>query len=192
MGRVTAPEPLSSVHQLAEFVSGEAVLDEWLKQRGLKTVRLGAARTFVVCKTGTKQVAGFYSLATGSVNHTQATGNLRRNMPDPIPVIILARLAVDVSLRGNGLGADLLHDAVLRCYRVAENIGVRAIMVHALTEEAKAFYIHHGFKASQTQERTLFLRLPSRGKGRGRMRWAYLTRDRLHNIQFNIIYIMRT
>ena len=151
MGRVTAPEPLSSAHQLAEFVSGEAVLDEWLKQR---------ARTFVVCKTGTKQVAGFYSLATGSVNHTQATGNLRRNMPDPIPVIILARLAVDVSLRGNGLGADLLHDAVLRCYRVAENIGVRAIMVHALTEEAKAFYIHHGFKASQTQERTLFLRLP--------------------------------
>ena len=121
---------------------------------------LGAARTFVICKTGTKQVAGFYSLGTGSVNHTQATGNLRRNMPDPIPVIILARLAVDVSLRGNELGADLLHDAVLRCYRVAENIGVRAIMVHALTEEAKAFYIHHGFKASQTQERTLFLRLP--------------------------------
>ena len=160
MGRVTAPEPLSSVHQLAEFVSGEAVLDEWLKQRGLKNQALGAARTFVVCKTGTKQVAGFYSLATGSVNHTEATSNLRRNMPDPIPVIILARLAVDVSIRGNGLGADLLQDAVLRCYRVAENIGVRAIMVHALTEDAKAFYIHHGFKASQTQERTLFLRLP--------------------------------
>jgi len=81
-------------------------------------------------------------------------------MPDPIPVIILARLAVDVSFRGKGLGADLLHDAVLRCYRVAENIGVRAIMVHALTEEAKSFYIHHGFKPSQTQLRTLFLKLP--------------------------------
>ena len=81
-------------------------------------------------------------------------------MPDPIPVIILARLAVDVSYRGQGLGADLLHDAVLRCYRVAENIGVRAIMVHALTEEAKNFYLNHGFKASQTQERTLFLKLP--------------------------------
>lgn len=88
--------------------------------------------------------------ATGSVNHVEATGSLRRNMPDPIPVIILARLAVDVSFRGQGLGADLLHDAVLRCYRVAENIGVRAIMVHALTEEAKGFYLHHGFKASQT------------------------------------------
>ncbi|WP_256656886.1 GNAT family N-acetyltransferase, partial [Klebsiella quasipneumoniae] len=94
------------------------------------------------------------------LNHTEATGSLRRNMPDPIPVIILARLAVDVSLHGKGVGADLLHDAVLRCYRVAENIGVRAIMVHALTEEAKGFYTHHGFTASQTHERTLFLKLP--------------------------------
>jgi GNAT superfamily N-acetyltransferase len=160
VGRVTAPEALSSSHQLAEFVSGEVVLDDWLKQRGLKNQALGAARTFVVCKTGMKQVVGFYSLATGSVNHVETTGSLRRNMPDPIPVIILARLAVDVSFRGKGLGADLLHDAVLRCYRVAENIGVRAIMVHALTEEAKGFYLHHGFKASQTQERTLFLKLP--------------------------------
>ena len=99
-------------------------------------------------------------MATGSVNHPEATGSLRRNMTDPIPVIILARLAVDVSLHGKGVGADLLHDAVLRCYRVAENIGVRAIMVHALTEEAKGFYAHHGFKASQTHERTLFLKLP--------------------------------
>lgn len=160
MGFVTIPEPLSGTHQLAEFISGEVVLDDWLKHRGLKNQALGAARTFVICKKDTKQVAGFYSLATGSVNHTAATGNLRRNMPDPIPVIILARLAVDVSFRGKGLGADLLHDAVLRCYRVAENIGVRAIMVHALTEEARSFYIHHGFKASLTQERTLFLKLP--------------------------------
>lgn len=160
MGQVTAPEPLSNSHQLAEFVSGEVVLDDWLKQRGLKNQALGATRTFVICKTGSKQVAGFYSLATGSVNHTDASGSLRRNMPDPIPVIILARLAVDVSFRGKGLGADLLHDAVLRCYRVAENIGVRAIIVHALTEEAKNFYIHHGFKVSQTQPRTLFLKLP--------------------------------
>lgn len=109
---------------------------------------------------GDEASSWFYSLATGSVNHTETTGRLRRNMPDPIPVIILARLAVDVSLHGKGVGADLLHDAVLRCYRVAENIGVRAIMVHALTEEAKGFYTHHGFTASQTHERTLFLKLP--------------------------------
>ncbi|MCE0824684.1 GNAT family N-acetyltransferase [Buttiauxella sp. A2-C2_NF] len=165
MGLVTAPEPLTSSHQLAEFVSGESVLDDWLKQRGLKNHAYGAARTFVICKKESKQVAGFYSLATGSVNHTEATGGLRRNMPDPIPVIILARLAVDLSFRGKGLGADLLHDAVLRCYRVADNIGVRAIMVHALTEEAKQFYIHHGFKPLQTQERTLFFKLPKDVEG---------------------------
>lgn len=75
-------------------------------------------------------------------------------MPDPTPVIILARLAVDVSFSRKGPGADLLHDVVLRCYRVAENIRARAIMVHAVTEEAKRYYLHHGFKASQTQERT--------------------------------------
>lgn len=160
MGFVTQPEPLSSSHQLAKFVSGETVLDEWLKHRGLKNQVLGPARTFVICKQETKRVVGYYSLATGSVNHTEAMGNIRRNMPDPIPVIILARLAVDVSFHGKGLGADLLHNAVLRCYRVAENIGVRAIMIHALTDTARRFYLHHGFKASQTQERTLFLRLP--------------------------------
>ncbi|SIR26307.1 Acetyltransferase (GNAT) domain-containing protein [Enterobacter kobei] len=81
-------------------------------------------------------------------------------MPEPIPVIILARLAVDASYHGKGLGADLLHDAVLRIYRVAENIGVRAIMVHALSDAAKNFYLHHGFVVSNTQENTLFLRLP--------------------------------
>ncbi|MBW4241042.1 GNAT family N-acetyltransferase [Enterobacter roggenkampii] len=160
MGRVTAPAPLSSDHQVAEFISGEVVLDDWLRQKGLKNQGLEAARAFVVCKAETKHVVGFYSLATGSVNHVEATRNLRRNMPDSIPVIILARLAVDITFHGQGLGADLLHDAVLRCYRVAENIGVRAIMVHALTDEAKAFYIHHGFKVSQAQARTLFLRLP--------------------------------
>lgn len=154
MGRVTAPEPLSSSHQIGELVSGESSLDDWHKQRGLRNQAIGAARTFVICKRGTKQVAGFYSLATGSVNHVEATGSLRRNMPDPIPVIILA------SFRSRGLGADLLHDAVLRCNRVAENIGVRAIMVHALTEEAKGFYFHHGFKTSQTLKRTLFFKLP--------------------------------
>lgn len=158
MGFVTAPEPLTHIHQLAEFVSGEIVLDDWLKQKGLK-IRLSAQPDVCCLQTNTRQVAGFYSLATGSVNHTEATGNLRRNMPDPIPVIILARLAVDLSVRRKGLGADLLHDAVLRCYKVAENIGVRAVMVHALTDEAKRFYLHHGFKASQLQERTLFLRL---------------------------------
>ncbi|HCR0415791.1 TPA: GNAT family N-acetyltransferase [Klebsiella aerogenes] len=160
MGKISAPAPLSSHHQIAEFCCGETVLDQWLKQRGLKNQAQGAARTFVVCKEESHQVVGFYSLATGSVNHTEATGGLRRNMPDPIPVIILARLAIDCAYHGQGLGADLLHDALLRSYRVAENVGVRALMVHALTDSVKRFYLHHGFKASTPQERTLFLALP--------------------------------
>lgn len=81
-------------------------------------------------------------------------------MPDPIPVVILAHLAVDLSFRRKGLGADLLHDAVLRCYRVAENIGVRAIMVHALAEEAKGFYTHMVLWHHKRRARTLFLKLP--------------------------------
>ncbi len=136
----------------------------------------------------------FYSLATGSVNHTEATGSLRRNMPDPIPVIILARLAVDVSLHGKGVGADLLHDAVLRCYRVAENIGVRAIMVHALTEEAKGFYAHHGFKASQTHERTLVSKASMTGCWNGKVAGYRLNIliFMLFILIFNIIFVMRT
>lgn len=101
---------------------------------------------FVGCKTNTKQAVGFYFLAIVSVNHVEATGSLRGNMPDPLPVIILARLAVDVSFRGKGLSADLLNGAVLRCYRVTENIVVRATMIHALPEEAKDSYLHYGFR----------------------------------------------
>lgn len=160
MGKVTAPVPLGLAHILSAFHCGEAVLDEWLRNRGLKNQSLGAARTFVVCQEGSSQVVGFYSLATGSVTHSISPGSLRRNMPDPIPVIILARLAVDKRFHGKGLGADLLRDAILRICHVAENIGVRAVMVHALSDSAKQFYLHHGFIQSLTQENTLFLRLP--------------------------------
>ncbi|WP_261640285.1 GNAT family N-acetyltransferase [Erwinia mallotivora] len=161
MGKVTAPTPLDSSHILSAFNCGEDSLDEWLKNRGLKNQSGGAARTFVICREQCSEVVGFYSLATGSVTHAIATGGIRRNMPDPIPVIILARLAVDVSFHGTGLGADLLHDAIMRIHRVAENIGVRAVMVHALSAAAKQFYLHHGFTPSTTQKNTLFLRLPA-------------------------------
>ena len=161
MGKITAPAPLNTTHILSEFNCGEAALDEWIRHRGIKNQSTGAARTFVVCRENSSQVIGFYSLATGSVTHAIAPGGLRRNMPDPIPVIILARLAVDMGYRSKGLGADLLHDAVLRICRVAENIGVRAIMVHALSDPAEKFYLRHGFMPSATQERTLFLRLPN-------------------------------
>jgi len=160
VGKVTAPVPLGPSHILAEFHCGEPVLDEWIKHRGLKNQSMGAARTFVVCRENASLVVGFYSLATGSVTHAIAPGSLRRNMPDPVPVIILARLGIDAGYHGHGLGADLLHDAVLRCCRVAENIDVRAVMVHALSDSVRQFYLNHGFIPSQTQERTFVLRLP--------------------------------
>jgi hypothetical protein len=103
VGRVTAPEPLSSFHQLAEFVSGEVVLDDWLKQRGLKNQALGAARTFVVCKEH-KTGCRFYSLATGSVNHAEATGSLRRNMPDPFQSSYLLAWQSMFHFAGKGSG----------------------------------------------------------------------------------------
>lgn len=161
MGKVTAPAPLDTIHILSEFNCGEAALDEWVRRHGKKNQSTGAARTFVICRENSSQVVGFYSLVPGSVTHAIAPGGLRRNMPDPIPVIILARLAIDVSYHNKGLGADLLRDAVLRTCRVAENIGVRAIMVHALSDAAEKFYLRYGFKPSATQERTLFLRLPN-------------------------------
>ncbi len=160
MGKVTAPSPLTPTHILSEFQCGEPVLDEWIRSRGLRNQASGAARTFVICEESASQVVGYYSLATGSVSHAISPGGVRRNMPDPLPVVILARLAVDIRYHGAGLGADLLRDAILRTCRVADNIGVRAMMVHALSLEAKRFYLHHGFSASLTQDRTLFLRLP--------------------------------
>lgn len=114
MGKVTALESLSSSHEVADFDSREMVLDNGIKQSGVKNQLLGVSRTFVVCKENSHYVVGYYFLATGSVNHTEGINSIRRNMPDPIPVIILAGLAIDISFHGKGLGADLLRDAVLR------------------------------------------------------------------------------
>lgn len=118
MGKVTALESLSSSHEVADFDSRERVLDNGIKQSGVKNPLLGVSHTFVVCKENSHYVVGYYFLATGSVNHTEGINSIRRNIPDPIPVIILAGLAIDISFHGKGLGADLLRDAVLRFYAV--------------------------------------------------------------------------
>ena len=142
-GVLAAPEPLAPHHELDAFESGVANLDEWLKRRARRNEADGASRTFVLCEG--PRVVGYYSLAAGSVLHTAATGKVRRNMPDPVPALLLARLAVDRAWHGKGLGADLLSDAVSRAIGAAETIGVRAILVHAISDEAKAFYEKHGF-----------------------------------------------
>lgn len=147
-------------HGLDRFDCGEAVLNDWLKRRALANQRSGASRTFVVVD-GQGAVKGYYALAAGSVAHVAAPGGIRRNMPDPIPVMVLGRLAVDGDSRGRGLGADLLRDAVLRTLRLSREVGIRALLAHALNDSARAFYLRHGFVESSLDTMTLLLRLPA-------------------------------
>ncbi len=158
--RLNAPEPLEAAHSVAAFDCGEPALDEWLKRRAMANQISGASRTFVV--TGPDGfVFGYYAMAAGAVSHQQATSAVRRNMPDPVPVMVLARLAVDRRAQGIKLGASLLQDAVNRAVAVSQNAGVRALLVHALHERAKAFYEHYGFQSSPLHPMTLMLRLNS-------------------------------
>ena len=150
------PEPLSLDHQLHSFACGESVLDEWLKRRALGNQTSGARRTFVVT---TREVMAYYALAAGAVAHQDATRSIRQNMPDPVPVMVLARLAVDARAQGMKLGAALLQDALQRCVLVSQNTGVRAMLVHALNDRARQFYEHYGFKVSPAHPMTLMLRL---------------------------------
>jgi GNAT superfamily N-acetyltransferase len=152
---LTAPEPLAPDHEVDAFESGVASLDEWLKRRARRNESEGASRTFAVCAG--RRVVGYYSLAAGSILHTAATGKVRRNMPDPVPVLLLGRLAVDRNWHGKGLGADLLADAVLRAVGAAGSVGVRAILVHAISDAAKAFYEKHGFRPSPVEPMTLMI-----------------------------------
>lgn len=157
MGEITAPEPIKTSHLIESFACDLPVLDEWLKRRALKNEVSGASRTFVVCHDG--QVIGYYALATGSVEHRDAPKKIRRNMPDPIPVMVLGRLAVDQQWQHAGLGRGLLKDAVLRSLSVSQHAGVKALIVHAISEEAKTFYVHNGFLESPLDPMTLVISL---------------------------------
>jgi GNAT superfamily N-acetyltransferase len=154
---IAAPTPLSAAHRLDAFQCVEAELESWLKERALKNQLDGASRTFVVCSN--EEVVGYYALAAGAVLHAQVPGSIRRNMPEPIPMAILGRLAVHSSWRGRGIGAGLLRDAVLRTMRLSEEMGIRALLCHAINQKAKAFYQHHGFVESPIEPMTLMLNI---------------------------------
>ena len=156
--RLKAPEPLSAAHQTDDFQCGEVVLDEWLRRRALANQLSGASRTFVVADHN-GSIYGYYAMAAGAVAQRSATGSVRRNMPDPIPVMVPARLAADRRAQGMHLGASLLQDAVDRCLAVSHNTGVRAILVHALHHKAQQFYEHYGFQVSPVHPLTLMMRL---------------------------------
>jgi len=166
--QLRAPVPLLATHDLDPFDCGIPELDEWLVTHALRNGTAGASWTYVVCPEASTSVVGYYSLATGGVARDAVAGAVRRNMPDPIPVIVLGRLAVDQRYQERGLGLDLLVDAVLRTLRAADIVGVKAVLVHAISEEAKRFYLKRGFVKSPANPRTLCLTLDSARRSIGR------------------------
>jgi GNAT superfamily N-acetyltransferase len=154
---LSAPEPLQEHHDVTAFDSGEESLDTWLKRRALANQVTGASRTYVVCEEG--RVVAYYALATGSISQSQVSGRIRRNMPDPIPMVLLARLAVDRTRQGKGLGRGLFRDAAMRVSQAADLIGIRGIYVHAISEAARAFYLQLGFIESAQVPMTLVITL---------------------------------
>jgi GNAT superfamily N-acetyltransferase len=140
---IRAPEHLTATHDVSAFGSGTPELDKWLKRRALANETLGASRTYVV--TDGRRVVGFYALATGAVARKDVWAKARRNMPDPIRVMVLARLAVDAAYQHQGLGSALLRDALLRTVGAAHIAGIRAVLLHAMSEDAKRFYARAGF-----------------------------------------------
>jgi GNAT superfamily N-acetyltransferase len=133
----SAPEELTASHDVSQFECGEPALDTWLKRRPLRNEESGASRTYVFCAG--REIAGYYALATGAIAHPEAAGRVKRNLPDPVPVIIIGRLANASRFQGRGIGAALLRDAVLRTIQAAEIAGIRAILVNAISEQAKRF-----------------------------------------------------
>jgi GNAT superfamily N-acetyltransferase len=150
-----APTPLAENHRLDSFRCIEPSLETWLKQLARKNQLHGASRTFVVCDGD--DVIGYYCLSAGSVARDSAPGSVRRNMPDPVPVVVLGRLAVHADSAGQGIGRGLLKDAVLRTAGVAKEIGIRALLCHAISFDAKAFYLKYGFAESPLHPMTLLM-----------------------------------
>ncbi|MDD5028979.1 MAG: GNAT family N-acetyltransferase [Rhodoferax sp.] len=156
---LSAPHLLTAEADVGGFGCGTPSLDEWLKRRAMANQVSGASRTYVVTdrSEGDHRVVGYYCLASGALAVVDAPGTVRRNMPDPVPMAILGRLAVDGAWAAKGLGVALLQDAVLRTTQAADILGIRGLLAHAVSAQAKAFYEYHGFKASPTQPMTLVL-----------------------------------
>jgi GNAT superfamily N-acetyltransferase len=149
------PAPITADQKLADFDSGESSLNEWLKKRAFKNHMSGASRCFVLCAGA--NVIGYYSLSAGAISHETAPKPMRRNMPGPLPVLLLGRLAVDKRYHNQGIGQALLRDAMLRAVNVAGDAGVFALLVHALSDQAKQFYLSRGFVESPLQPMTLIM-----------------------------------
>jgi GNAT superfamily N-acetyltransferase len=152
------PEPLNKDHHLSDFNSNYSELDDWLKKYAFQAKMSGSANTFIVCDEN--QVVGFYSLTVGQVDVNEVSERIKKGMGKyPIPVVILARLAVHVTYQGKGIGKGMLKDALLRTLKIAEQGAVRALLVHAIDDKANTFYQRFGFELSPIRENQLLLLL---------------------------------
>lgn len=157
MGTLTKPTRLAIEHDLQSFDCEVPSLNNWLKSHARKNDQNGASKTYVVCE-GTK-VVGYYCLANSAIDFGNATGKTRRNMPNPIPAILIGRLAVDRLWKKRGIGGDLISDAAYRIFNVADIVGVRAVLVQAIDEAAACFYKQFGFTESPIHPLTLMVTL---------------------------------
>lgn len=155
------PTLLTDAQELAAFDSGVPSLDDWLKRRAHANQASGASRSYVVADGA--RVIGYYCLASGAIAMVDAPAPIRRNMPDPIPVTVLGRLAIDRSAQGKGLGTAILQDAIVRAAQAAQIVGARGLLVHAISLPAKSFYENYGFVSSPANPMTLVLSLIGMG-----------------------------
>lgn len=154
---LSAPQPLAEHHRRDEFDSGEPSLDDWLKRRAARNQANGSSRTYVVCEG--EVVIGYYCLAAGAIGHAEAPSLMKRNRPDPVPVLVLGRLAIHQEHHRQGIGTALLNDAIRRSLQAASIAGVTALLVHAISEQARYFYLSRGFVESPVKPMTLCLML---------------------------------
>ncbi len=154
-----APRLLAATHKLAEFDCGQAELNDWLQNIARQAHGSGSAKTFVVVGAQ-ENVIGYYSLAVGNVANLYVPERIRKGMGrHPVPVMLLARLAVSVLHQGRGIGTGLLKDAIRRTLLASEHAGIRAMLVHPIDDDAAHFYASHGFEASPMRAQQMLLLL---------------------------------
>lgn len=156
---VNAPELLRANHYISNFSCGEQDLDDWFKKRAMKSQTRSHTKIYVVTDSETKQVIGYYAIAMGSVQREDSIASFRRNAPNPIPVLVLARLAVHLDYQGYAIGTGLLKDCILRSVQAMNIVGGAGILVHAIDESAKSFYKKFGFTESPINAMTLMARV---------------------------------
>ncbi|HQR80941.1 MAG TPA: GNAT family N-acetyltransferase [Actinomycetota bacterium] len=161
------PRPIEATDNTADFASGEESLDRYLADRALTNHLADLGRCYVCVDAETGKVLGYYTLSAVAVEHSELPGKVRRNAPNPVPAVLMGRLAIDTKAQGSGLGRFLVRDAILSTLAAADRIGVRILLVHALHEQAATFYEKLGFNRSPTDPLHLYLLLADARKSLG-------------------------